>query len=197
MKLRFREWLRRRSSGFELQGHFTVWDDMQNSLIGKRLYSTAGKVDYDYDEIAIAFASGGSMAEANDRVTFPLQMQHKKKLGTAIRLHLHLEQEDDTEREFTLAYRVQKQGAAKTTDWTEITLSTADDAAFTYSSDTLNQTVSFPEIPVNDVGVSDIVQCRLARTDSAGGTVLVTFADAHFEIDAWGSAGEYTKWTES
>lgn len=184
-----------RGDNLELQGNFTVWDDMQNSLIGRRLASTAGKVDYNYSEVAIDFSAGGVITNINDCVVFPLQMSHSKKLGTDIKLHLHFEQTDLLTRTFDLAYRIQKQGAAKTTAWTTISLNTTE-GAFQYVSGTLNQIAGFPSIPVNDTGVSDIVQCKMTRTDSQTGIVSITFADAHFERDSFGSAGEYSKWTE-
>lgn len=184
-----------RGSNVELIEPYTVWDDIQGNLVGKRLSSTAGKVDYNYEENTITFSPGGVITKTNDQIAFNLQMLHKKKFGTSIHLHVHWEQPDSTERVFTVRYRVQTQGVAKTTTWTTASGS-SNNSTFTYVSGTLNQITEIVEIPVGDYSVSDIVEVQFVRSDTATGNIEVTFVDAHYQSDSLGSAGKYTKWTE-
>jgi len=175
-------------------GDGTVWDDLVNSLIGRRLYSNSGKVDYDYDENALVFQPSGSITNANDRVIWSLQYPHAAIVDGEMRLHIHWEQPDATEREFTVAYRIQSNGAVKETDWTTVVVPTsAANNAFTYVSGTLNQITSLVDVDMTDAGISSTVQFRLARTDSESGNILGTFVDAHVEMDTLGSRDEYVK----
>jgi len=50
-----------------IYGDGTAWRDMISDLFGKRLSSTAGKVDYDYDENAIVFSPGGIITSSSCR----------------------------------------------------------------------------------------------------------------------------------
>ena len=64
-----------------LRGNATVWKDMVGDLFGKQLASVVGKVDYDFDENAINFQSGGSISTTNDRVGANLQINHEMDLS--------------------------------------------------------------------------------------------------------------------
>lgn len=176
------------------KGDATVWDDIVNSLIGSRLFSTAGKVDYDYSENAVNFQSGGSIAVANDRVIFNLQYPHAALSTGKMKLHAHWEQVNTNKIEFTVQYRIQKNNAVKTTDWTTVTSDSDDDSVYTYpGSGTFNQIIELAEIDMTDEGLSATVQFRVVRTDSTNGDIFVTFIDAHIESDMLGSRSEYIK----
>jgi len=172
-------------------GDATIWDDIQNSLVGRSLSSTAGKVDYDWAENAISFDPSGDIDVQNDCVIFNLQMPHARKDGTAVRLHMHWEQIDAVAREFTVRYRVQEQGAAKQASWTDAVVDITASPAFVYSSGTLNQITGLVNITVPDL--SDVVQFRVTRTDAIANPIRVTFIDAHIEMDSEGSRQEYVK----
>lgn len=176
----------------DLFGQATVWEDIQTSLIGRQLQSVAGKVDYNWDENSITFASGGDIAVANDRVNWSIQLRHRTKASSDVYPHIHFEQVTSNDVTFTLKYRLQANGSAKTSDWTTITANVADDTVFTYSAGTLNQILKFPAITVGS-GISDVLQFQMARTDATAGDVEVTFVDCHFEADDLGSNTEYTK----
>lgn len=172
----------------------SVWDDMVSNLFGKQLLSTAGKLDYDYDENSILFSSGGDISVANDRIGGNQEIEHKFKTGSVtFHPHIHWFQDAATKYELTMRYRVQHNGSAKETSWTTITLTANDTTdAYVYSTGVLNQLTEFPEINVS-VGLSDTIQFQIARTDSLGGTMSVYFLDLHGEIDTMGSQSEYTK----
>lgn len=181
------------SETVKLTDNGTTWNDLRTSLIGRRLNSTAGTVSYDYTENAVVFAANGGITDSNDTAVWNFQLPHNVAF-TTFRIHMHFEQEDATNRTFTLRYRIQSNGEAKTTAWTTVTADT-DDSAFTYTSGTLNQILSIVSIDISSgVGLSDIIQCQMTRTDSQSGTVKVTFVDAHYEIDQiGGSDSEFVK----
>jgi len=174
---------------FRLRGEATVWKDMIANLFGAKLYSTAGKVDYNYDEHALSFDSGGVITNSADRVVGNLEINHEFQVGNGIifRPHFHWFQSSNTQVEMSLRYRLQRNGQPKTEAWTTITTTVnSTNNVWEYSLGTLNQITRFPNITVN-CEVSDTFQFQLARTDSLGGTVLIYFFDLHGEIDSIGS----------
>lgn len=181
--------------GVKYHGAATVWRDMVSSLIGSRLNSAAGKVGYDYDENAIDFASGGDIAVTADRLAWSSEMPHEALIGDGVKIvpHLHLEQDTTNAIEFTLRYRIQNNGQAKTTDWTTLSADYTSDLVFPYTSGTLNQILTFGPVDMSAAALSDTLQFQMARTDATGGNVLVTFADFHVELDAPGSDQQFTK----
>lgn len=171
----------------------SVFEDMANSLIGRTLSSSAGKVDYNWDNNSITMQPGGVMATTNDRIIWNNQLPHGSKLNTSIYPHVHWEQINTNQIEWRLAYRVQKHGAAKTTAWTEIVCDSVNDSAFTYVSGTLNQITAFPSIDMTGAGISAVVQFRLVREDVTADDIEVTFVDSHVELDSDGSREQYVK----
>ncbi len=175
------------------KGDATCWDDLVGSLIGKKLDSTAGKLDYDYDENAIVMQSGGNSSSSSDRLIFNYQKPHGAKADSELRLHAHWEQTSSNVIQFYTEYRVQGNGDTKTTAWSNITRTSAANSVFTYASGTLNQITMLAEIDWSSVAISSTVQFRLTRTDSTAGDILATFVDAHIEYDMSGSREEYSK----
>jgi len=174
-------------------GDATTWDDIVGSLIGRRLSSTAGRLDYDYNENSIKMQNNGNIGNENDRLMFSYQYPHAAKEDGEMRLHIHWEQTNNVDKEFTLQYRIQSNGSAKTTAWQTVVISTAANNIFTYISGTLNQITELEQIDMTGAGISSTVQFRLARTDSESGDVHATFVDAHIERDRIGSRQEYVR----
>lgn len=175
-------------------GAATCWDDLVGNLVGQRLSSTAGKVDYNYANNSITMQSGGSITTANDILLNNLQIPHAAKADGALRQHLHWEQPDDKSYIWTRRWRLQSNNSLKTTSWTEDTATAGTDDVFTYpGSGTLIQITEFPEVDITGVGISGTFQWRLARTDSEVGNVEVVFFDTHVELDSNGSDFEYSK----
>ncbi len=181
----------------------TAWDDMVGDLFGKRLFSTTGKVDYDYDENCLVFQSGGTLLSANDRVGSNLQIAHAARVGSNIefRPHLHWFQEvtSGTVDAFTMTmrYRLQRNDEAKSTSWVTVTLHSGTDDVFDFTGEVdgiYNQISEFPTIKLT-CNISDTFQVQMARTDSNGGEMNVYFMDMHYEIDSFGSDDEFSKTT--
>lgn len=179
------------NDSLKLTGDATAWDDIQTSLIGRRLSSTAGSVNYNYTENTVDFSGGGVITNTNDTVVFNIQTRHRMLEDSSLNLHMHFEQSDATNRTMTVRYRIQDNGSAKTATWTTVTADT-DDSVFTWSSGTLNNILPITSIDLTGIGISAIVQIQMTRTDANGGTLPVTFVDAHFQADSLGSNDEYS-----
>ena len=137
----------------------------------------------------MSFDSGGIITNPGDRVGGNLEINHEFMVGTNIvfRPHFHWFQSSNAQIQMTMRYRLQRNGQPKTESWTNITTTVNNDSnVWLYSSGTLNQITSFPNITV-ECNVSDTFQFQLARTDSLGGSVLIYFFDLHGEIDSIGS----------
>jgi hypothetical protein len=178
-------------------GDATVWDDLSASLIGRRLFATAGTVDYDYDENAVTFDEEGDITDANDRVGFSRQYPHKAIYGTGavLKPHLHFEQDRTDNVTFTLRYRIQSNNTTKTTSWTTITADYSSDLIFTYpGSGTFNNILAFPGIDMSSASISATIDLQFTRTDSLGGDLVYgKFFDLHCPFDTAGSREEYVK----
>lgn len=170
------------------------WDDLANSLIGRRLTSNAGTVDYDWENNAISFSPNGDINDVNDCVVWNLQKPHSAKDDSTANQHFHWEQTSASDLEFTMWYRIQDNGQAKTTAWTEVVVGTNANNVFPYTSGTENQITKLVDIDWSAVGISATVQFRMTRSDAVAGAVLVTFVDAHVERDQErGSRQEFVK----
>lgn len=178
----------------KFEGNATIWDDTPNSLIGQRLFSNIGTIDYDYDEACLVASANGDINSNSDTVILSFQVSHSAKNEGDLMLHVHWEQEDATEREFTYQYRVQANGQPKTTTWTGPTSVTSTVGnIFTYESGVLNQITDLGTLDTTGKGLSAIVQIRFTRSDSNAGTINITSVDAHYEKDTVGSREEFTK----
>lgn len=183
-----------KNGAIKLYGTCTCWDDLVGNLAGRMLSSTAGNVDYNWDNNSITCSSGGSISTTADRIISNLQYPHGAKEDGGFWFHLHYEQPDDSAYEFTMQYRIQSNGSLKTTDWTTLTATSGTDDIFEYpGSGTFNNILAFPVIDMTDKGISATIEYRLARTDSEIGDIEVTFFDAHVEYDMFGSSDQYIK----
>ena len=174
-------------------GTSTTWDDIVNSLVASRLESTAGKLQYNYDNNSITMQSGGSITNISDRIIANFQYPHGAIVDGSMHLHIHWEQIDTTSREFTLEYRIQSNGALKTEAWTQVIIDSNTGNLFTYTSGTLMQITELEQIDMTGAGLSPTVQFRVARTDAVAGDIESFFIDAHVERDGSGSRQEYIK----
>lgn len=192
------------------RGNATMWKDMIADLFGRRLNSTAGKVDYNYTDNVLNFQSGGSISNIVDRVGGSLEINHEFLVGSGITIkpHIHWFQEvishspdvlDTTAYELTSKWRLVRNGRGITlTDaWTEIVLTSnltnnIFDATYADGKDYMGQISRFPDIVV-DCGISDTIQFQMARTDALGGTMMVYFLDMHGQVDGAGSEDEIAK----
>lgn len=177
-----------------LEGEATVFEDIQSPLIGERLFSNAGTIDYNYDNLSVTMQPGGSIADRKDTITKSVQYPHKAKADGKFYLHIHWEQTSSADYTFTVEYRVQSQLSEKVVPWTQVVVSSlANNTAPYPGSGTFNQITPLVDIDMTGAGLSAVVQIKIARTDNEPGNIEATFIDLHYEIDSIGSNAQYVK----
>jgi hypothetical protein len=180
-----------------MNGNATVFDDILGDITGVKTVGT--DVSANSNENTLDYTN---TAQLTDYAYFNYQMSHKWKAGSIIYPHIHWEQNQNITPNWLFQYRWQITGQSKTTAWTNYKATTN---AFTYSSGTLNQ-ISYGSgiTPPAGYALSDILEVRLIRdtanssgvfsdVDAYAGTVSITSADVHYEIDTLGSRTEYSK----
>ena len=181
------------------KGDAKCWRDELQSLVGQRLLSPSGAIDYNFEEGTVDFANN---ADLGDYVVMNVQVNHDWDETTPIKPHIHWFQSQDAIPNWLIQYRWQTNGQAKTTAWVD---RACQEGVFTYSSGTIINICSFGEIAIPaNVGTSDILQIRLLRDtdndsgefageDAYTGTVSGLNFDVHIAIDTLGSRSEFTK----
>ena len=164
-----------------------VWDDLKAPLTLAKQGATT-KPDFDYTDIGLLFPQ-----DDPDEIAFViLQFPHARKNGSNIRPHLHYVQTTATPPVFKIDYRWTKNGGDPTGSFTTLT---CDSQAFTYTSGSLLQICSFPEIVGSAIdSVSSIFEAKIYRDDDVvTGDVLAKEFDIHYQIDQLGSRQEFIK----
>ena len=175
------------------------WEDLRFPFTGNRIDISSGRIDYDYEECTVDFATNARYDD--EPVCFIIQMPHAWSEGTAVRPHLHWLQEEDDDPNWLLRYRTIANGGAPGS-WTNTDPSTL--RTYTYSSGTLLQITKFPEISMTGLKISDFIDCILFRDQSnssgefsSSDTYSVAAKakefDIHYQVDSDGSSQEYVK----
>jgi hypothetical protein len=164
-----------------------IWDDLKAPVTAIRQGNTT-KPDFDVTNIGLLFPQN----DATEIAYIIMQFPHNRKNGTSIRPHIHFIQDAATDPVFKMDYRWYKNGDAVPASFTT---ATASSFAFTYTSGSILQIVSFPEIDGASIdSVSSIFECKLYRDDNVvTGDVLVKEFDIHYQIDQLGSRDEFVK----
>jgi len=185
------------------KGNSTVWEDQRYALIGQRLDSPAGAIDYNLDEIAVDFAANADYPD--DFVAISAQISHQRKSESDIRPHFHWDQTSDGFPNILIAYRWYNNGELIPSTWELVALDDSSNA-FTYTSGTLLQISSIP-LPAGlgeGKALSSFFDIKIYR-DTANASTLFAGADSytgiwrlrefdiHIEIDTDGSRQEFIK----
>ena len=179
-----------------------AWDDLASSIIGKKLDSTVGKIDYDYENNRVKFQPHGTnFTDLKNVVGFNLQKPHAARADSTLNLHIHWEQArvsgTSVHPIFQYRYRVQPNGEEVVTAWTtgSTTSSEANNAFDDATTDiTINQITKLVSIDWSDAYLSSTVQIQLTRGDDGLADIYATFIDGHVDYDQDGSIEEYVKW---
>ena len=183
----------------------TVYEDKAYPLFGKRLSSSTGTADYDYNEMNVRFQPSGGIEDIRDTVGMVAEIPHQAIANGKIYPHIHWEQTTTDANVWTLQYRIQDNGSQKVTDWSVSMTATSGELAedcdnvFDYSSGTLIQISRFKDasgnyyIDLDGIGISATIQFRMTRTDSLTGNIYADFFDFHYQIDDIGSKDEFSK----
>lgn len=164
-----------------------VWDDEKVPSTRVRL-GALNKPDFDYTNVGLLFPQN----DTSEKIYINVQFQHKRKNGSNIRPHIHFVQTSSSQPVFKIDYRWYKNNGDPTGSFTTLTASTF---AFTYTSGSILQIVSFPEIDGSAIDtVSSMMDIILYRDDNVvSGDVLFKEFDIHYQIDQSGSRQEFIK----
>ena len=176
------------------------WDDLRFPFMGQRLDTSSGRIDYNFDECTVDFATNARYD--NEPVCFTVQFPHGMKVGSLIVPHLHWVQEEAAVPNWLIEYRWYGVGQLVPSTWT---LATVERVIHAYASGALYQYSEFPAIvPPDSVGLSSQLDVRLFRdsdNDSgefAGDDPYSVAAkakefDIHVLLDSQGSGDQFSK----
>jgi hypothetical protein len=179
--------------------HGYAWDDLRFPFVGRNLDTSSGRIDYDYDELGVAFADNARY-DAAEQVSMIAQLPHSWREGSILKPHIHWIQNTVDRPNWLLEYRVTENGTTPGAYTQAIPVGDA----FDYSSGNLLQITSFPSIDMEGFTLSCIVDLKFYRdcdndsglfagSDDGLGTQLVKEFDIHYQIDSFGSESEYIK----
>lgn len=182
-----------------------AWRDISFGSFARNLDISAGRVDYDYFNAAIEYASNALYPD--DPVVNPIQINHDVyygETGAVLKPHIHWIQRSSNIPNWLIAYKKSNNGAAYTieTDYSNYTLMTPQSHAFTYVSGNLYQITGFGEIDISDLTISSTVDMVLFRdttnvstlfagADPESNDILVKWNDAHGQVIDFGSRQEF------
>ena len=177
-----------------------IIDDMIQPLMGKKLDTSAGKLDYDWQQKAIKVADSTSISNDTHKIHYSFQIPHKAVLDAFAHFHVHWIQSSSDVPNLWMRYRFWKNGG-EAGSWTEQAL---DLQAKTYSSGTIiNVAYNFDVIPFVNIGPSDFLDIEITRdinndsglfagTDPVTGDVSIKGSDPHILINK--HPGTNTEW---
>lgn len=182
----------------------TVWEDMLGPLAAQRLDVSSGRIDYNYFNGAIDFATNARYPE--EPAGIRMQIPHRYKVGTNGKPHLHWKQQGSSIPNWLIAWKLSENGESDLieTDYTNYTFGVLASHTFTYTSGVLNQISIFPTMDLSTANISDLLHVILFRdsantsglfagSDPSAVGELATDLDIHIEFSTPGSAEEYTK----
>lgn len=164
-----------------------VWDDLKFPATTLRQGATS-KPDFDSTNLGLLFPQN----DATEIAYLIGQMPHAWKLESDLSPHIHFVQTSASTPVFKMDYRWYKNGADPTGSFTTLTASTF---VFPYTSGSILQIVTFPDISGAGIDtVSSVLDIKLYRDDDVAiGDVLVKEFDLHYQLDSNGSRQEFIK----
>lgn len=184
-------------------GDSTTWDEVSKSLIGNRIDTSLGRIDYNYNELTIDYATNARYPE--EPLAVVSQMHHARKLNTEIRPHLHWIQNQNVMPNILIEYRAYNNGQQVPGIFIQKALSLSDNV-FPYVSGEIQQITEF-NLPVSvgeSLNLSGTFECRIYRdsanasglfagADTYTGVLSVKYFDIHIIKDMNGSREEFVK----
>ena len=169
-----------------LNGDATVWCDQIVELTSTKVGSNL-KPDFYETNIGFLFP----VADETEILYGTLEIPHDYKEESNIIPHVHWEQTSSSTATFKIDYMWVSMGVSTTTFTTIVTTS----VVFPYTSGSIHQIASFPEIDGTGQTISSILRFRLYRKadNLPAEDVLTADFDIHYEIDQIGSNDEYVK----
>lgn len=167
-----------------------AWDDMLESA-STAIKQGASDITWNDTLAGESFANTASTNAANDHLTFTYQTSHRRKNGSDLKPHVHFWQTAaDQTNMFYIYWAFSGLGETNVAE----SFSGPASNAFAYTSGTVAQLASFPDIPGAGKGISSILRVKLHRRGAVGtGAVTVTDLDCHYQVDGPGSETPTTK----
>lgn len=165
------------------------WDDLRfpatPAIVG--FFGADYEPDFDTTNCGLLFPQNDPTEIAYVIAQFP----HKRVLGSNIRPHVHFIQSQATLPTWKIDYRWYKNGDPVPS----FTTLTASGVIFPYTSGSILQIASFPEIDGSSINsISSVMDIKIYRDDNdVTGDVLLKEFDIHYQIDSYGSRQEYIK----
>lgn len=184
------------------KGNATCWDEVSQSFVGANIFTVAGRVDYDFAELTLDFATNARYPE--EPVGIVIQALHARKANSDIRPHIHWIQNSDNNPNILIQYRMYNNGSVPPA-WTLKAL-TASDNKFAWTGAGMQQITEF-NLPAGhgaSLGLSFTIDVKIYRDtqnvstlfsgiDSYSGVFSAKYYDVHFEKDMIGSHEEFVK----
>lgn len=185
------------------KGDATAWDEISQSFVGFNLFTVAGRVDYNYSELTLDYATNARYPE--EPIGMVIQMLHARKAGSDISPHIHWIQNSDNCPNILVEYRWYNNGEAVPTVWTKIAL-TDEDNVFPFVVPNTQQIskIVLPEGLGFNKTLSSTFDIKIYRdtantsglfagVDTYVGLWSAKYFDIHMEIDMFGSRQEFVK----
>lgn len=180
-------------------GTALTWVDSLHPLIGQRLFSAAGRIDYNYDEVAVKFQS--NCRYPDDFMCILAQINHDWAVETDITGHMHWIQDSAAVPNWLIRYRWHENGET-TPAWINVALT---NSIYTYVAGTILQIHDGMVADATGIiTVSNLIDIKIYRdvTNASGLFVgaegapadqLAKEFDLHYLVDMSGSRAEYDK----
>jgi len=165
------------------------WDDLRFPFTQTKRGSN-DLPNFDYTDLGLLFPQN----DATEKIYIIAQLPRHYEEHTGLRPHIHYIQDETEVPVFKMDYRWYRNGDAVPESFT--TLSTEATPVFEYSSGSILQILSFPEIePISQVSkASSFVDIIVYRDDNVvTGDLLAKEFDIHYRIDSLGSEQEFIK----
>ena len=164
-----------------------VTDDIR-FVLSQDKQGQSSKPDFDFVNMGLLFPQD----DATEIAYLIRQLPHALFMATAFQPHIHYVQDEAEVPVWKFDYRININGADPGGSFTTLT---SNGAAFTYTSGSILQIATFPEIAaLPAMTVSAFFEGRLYRDDDVvSGDVLAKGFDLHAQFDALGSVEEYVK----
>lgn len=183
-------------------GDAATWDEISQPFVGTNIFTVAGRVDYNYTELTLDFATNARYPE--EPVGIVTQLIHSRRADSDIRPHIHWMQNSDANPNILVRYRWCNTMDVSTA-W-ELKALTAADNAQVFTAVGMQQITSFNLPAGHGVGkeLSATFDCMIYRdsantsglfagVDTYAGLWNAKYYDIHFEKDMNGSREEFVK----
>jgi hypothetical protein len=183
-------------------GEGTTWDEVSKSFVGNSLFSPAGRVDYNFTELTLDYATNARYPD--EPVGVVNQILHARKTDSDIRPHIHWMQNSNNNPNILVEYRMYNVNDVPPA-WTLKAL-TASDNKFSFNGIGSQQITEF-NLPAGNgvgLGLSFTIDVKIYRdsantsglfsgSDTYAGVWNAKYYDVHLEMDMRGSRLEFTK----